>query len=781
MSLLFNGRVAIVTGAGNGLGKAYALLFGSRGAKVVVNDLGVARDGHGASSRPADDVVNEIRSKGGSAVADYHSVEDGAAIVATAISNFGRVDIVVNNAGILRDKSFARMSDADWDLVHAVHLRGAFQVTRAAFPHLKQQKYGRIIMTSSVAGIYGNFGQANYRCVAGIYGNFGQANYRCVAGIYGNFGQANYRCVAGIYCNFGQANYRCVAGIYGNFGQANYRYVAGIYGNYRRAARMYGPGGSIGTRLTQDILPPDLYEGLKPELIAPLVGWLCHEDCAENGGLFEAAGGWFGKYRFERSQGQVLRGDLLQVVSPEQVRDAWPAITSFIGALHPTSNEEAVGLLAKELQDLQEKTEGGAGGKDGITGPLSAVGLVETAPAFTYTARDVVLYALGVGASTRDADFLRYLYEGSEDFTALPTFALIAAQQGVFSSAFITGGLPSWQPDLTRLLHGEQFLELHKPLAATGATLRSTLEVVDVLDKRNGALIVAKVTTKDDVGELVATSQFLLYVAGAGKFGGRRSNAAVVPLVDAPDAAPDATVDYTTSVDQAALYRLSGDLNPLHIDPSFAAMGGFKTPILHGLCSLGIACRAVLATYCPHDPGAFRAIKVRDLPGHLLPPRPRCDVCLSGGYVDLAPSKSSSGAPTATPATTTTATAAAPAASGAPKADAFFAALGARVAAQGEKLVHKVSGVFLWNIKANDQVVSQWTVDLKTSPGSVYQGSPSGVRPDVTLTLEEQPLLELVSGKLNPQKAFMSGALKVSGNIMMSQKLKELFDEKSKL
>ncbi|KAA0195567.1 hypothetical protein HAZT_HAZT011464 [Hyalella azteca] len=158
-----------------------------------------------------------------------------------------------------------------------------------------------------------------------------------------------------------------------------------------------------------------------------------------------------------------------------------------------------------------------------------------------------------------------------------------------------------------------------------------------------------------------------------------------------------------------------------------------------------------------------------------------CGVCLSGGYVDLAPSKSSSGAPTATPATTTTATAAAPAASGAPKADAFFAALGARVAAQGEKLVHKVSGVFLWNIKANDQVVSQWTVDLKTSPGSVYQGSPSGVRPDVTLTLEEQPLLELVSGKLNPQKAFMSGALKVSGNIMMSQKLKELFDEKSKL
>lgn len=161
-TIRYDGRVAIVTGAGGGLGKAYAFYFANRGASVVVNDLGVSHTGDGTSAKAADVVVNEILKAGGKAVANYNSVEDGAKIVETAMKAFGRVDIIINNAGILRDKSFARMTDADWDLIQAVHVKGSYAVTKAAWPIMKKQKFGRIIMTASAAGLYGNFGQANY-------------------------------------------------------------------------------------------------------------------------------------------------------------------------------------------------------------------------------------------------------------------------------------------------------------------------------------------------------------------------------------------------------------------------------------------------------------------------------------------------------------------------------------------------------------------------------------------------------------------------------------------
>jgi multifunctional beta-oxidation protein len=145
-----------------GIGRVYAHAFAARGASVVVNDLGVSRSGQGASSKAADVVVDEIKQAGGKAVANYDSVENGDAIVKTALDAFGAVHVVINNAGILRDKSFNRMSDGDWDLVLAVHLRGSYKVAKAAWPHMQKQKYGRIINTASAAGIYGNYGQANY-------------------------------------------------------------------------------------------------------------------------------------------------------------------------------------------------------------------------------------------------------------------------------------------------------------------------------------------------------------------------------------------------------------------------------------------------------------------------------------------------------------------------------------------------------------------------------------------------------------------------------------------
>ena len=161
--LRFDGRVAIVTGSGRGIGKQIAVELARRGAKVVVNDIGKAHiDKSQVPVRVAEQVAQEIRAFGGEAIANFDSVEFGERIVADAVRVWGRVDIVINNAGILRDKSFHKMKEKEWDLIHGVHLKGAFKVTRAAWPHFRKQKYGKVLMTSSVAGLYGNFGQANY-------------------------------------------------------------------------------------------------------------------------------------------------------------------------------------------------------------------------------------------------------------------------------------------------------------------------------------------------------------------------------------------------------------------------------------------------------------------------------------------------------------------------------------------------------------------------------------------------------------------------------------------
>src|SRR6266545_3071699 len=230
--LRFDGRVAIVTGAGNGLGRSHALLLASRGAKVVVNDLGGGMRGEGKGQSAADRVVEEIAAAGGSAVADYHSVEDGEAIVRRALDAFGRVDILVNNAGILRDVSFAKMTAEDWDLVYRVHVLGAFRVTHAAWPHMRDQKYGRIVMTASAAGIYGNFGQANYSMA-----KLGLVGFAGTLAIEGRKHDVHVNTIAPI----------------------------------------------AGSRLTETVLPRELVDALRPEYVSPLLVWLCHESCQETG------------------------------------------------------------------------------------------------------------------------------------------------------------------------------------------------------------------------------------------------------------------------------------------------------------------------------------------------------------------------------------------------------------------------------------------------------------------------------------------------------------------
>ncbi|XP_066587464.1 peroxisomal multifunctional enzyme type 2-like [Prorops nasuta] len=712
-SLRFDGRVVIVTGAGAGLGKAYALLFASRGAGVVVNDLGGSRHGDGSSTKSADSVVAEIRQAGGKAVANYDSVLDGEKIIKTAIDTFGRIDVVVNNAGILRDKSFQKMTEKDWDLIHDVHLKGAVKTTQAAWPYFLKQKYGRVIVTASNSGLYGNFGQANYSSAK--MGLVGLANTLSIEG-----GKKN------IYTN------------------------------------VIVP--TAGSRLTEDIVPPDFFNELKPELIAPVVFWLCHEDCKENGSIIESALGWAGKCHIVRASGANLRQCIKQGVTPEDVQNNWGKVTDMSSAKHLDNIQHATGELFNVLEQMKE-------------GQLSNSG--EISMKITYNNRDTILYALGVGATVQEPSDLQYLYENHDNFSVLPTFYVLYGPMACMQTSIMQDSLPGLQIDPTRILHGEQFLEIFKPLPTEGV-IEVRASIQDILDKGKGAVLLINHDTYNAVsGEKLSTGQMSAFLVGTSVKGPRNSTK-VIPTIEAPKRKPDVSISQKTSLDQAALYRLSGDYNPLHIDPNIANMAGFQKPILHGLCSLGFSVRHVIQGFGGGDPSVFKSVKARFtkpvLPGQVL----RTDMwrngnrihfetvvadtnttVVSGAYVDLKEVKMNNIQVNLTSANEDM------------QSDAIFKSIAEQVSVQPD-VAKKVNAVFLYNITVDGQHKSKWTLDLKKA--EVYKGEPKSGKADATLTIEDKDMVQIALGKLNPQMAFMKGKLKITGNIMITQKLKNLME-----
>lgn len=296
----FDGRVAVVTGAGAGLGRTYALELAKRGAKVVVNDLGGARDGSGGSAGPADTVVEEIRAMGGEAVASYDSVatpEGGEAIINKAIEAFGRVDILINNAGILRDKTLLKMEPAEWNAVLSVHLDGAYNVTRPAFLKMREQGYGRIVLTSSAAGLYGNFGQSNYSAA-----KLGLVGFMNTVKLEGEKHNIKVNTVAPV----------------------------------------------AATRLTEDILPPDLMDKLKPEFVTPLVVYLCSDQCPVTGGVYNAGAGYFSRAEVVTGRA-VTVGDAQRVPNPEDVARNIGRIGSLEAA---TGSHDATAALGDMMNEL---------------------------------------------------------------------------------------------------------------------------------------------------------------------------------------------------------------------------------------------------------------------------------------------------------------------------------------------------------------------------------------------------------------------------------------------
>ncbi|MFA5905928.1 MAG: SDR family NAD(P)-dependent oxidoreductase [Desulfobacula sp.] len=276
----FENRVAIVTGAGDGIGRDYALDLAKRGAKVVVNDIG--RDPDKKST--AEKVVEEITRSGGQAAASLDSVSTmagGRKIIETALDHFGKVDILINNAGILRDRTFMKMTEKEWDDVIAVHLKGAFCVTQPAVNVMKDNRYGRIVFTASSSGMYGAFGQSNYGAAKmGVIGLMNSLKLETA--------------------------------------------------KYNIKVNTVAPNAS--TAMTQGVFPEDVIRRIKPEFNTPLVTFLCSEENTESGLIFTMSAGWFARSAMVSGKG-VCIGDTEREIPAEEVRDEFDRIKSLTSAL----------------------------------------------------------------------------------------------------------------------------------------------------------------------------------------------------------------------------------------------------------------------------------------------------------------------------------------------------------------------------------------------------------------------------------------------------------------
>jgi NAD(P)-dependent dehydrogenase (short-subunit alcohol dehydrogenase family)/acyl dehydratase/putative sterol carrier protein len=303
----FDGRVAIVTGAGGGLGRTYALELAKRGAKLVINDFGGARDGSGAgSATPAQKVVDEIKALGGDAVANYDNVatiEGGEGIVKSAVDTFGRLDILINNAGILRDKAFLKMEPENWKAVLDVHLNGAYNVTRPAFQVMRDNGYGRIIMTTSAAGLYGNFGQTNYSSAK-----------------------------------------MALVGLMNTLKLEGAKYDIKVNTIAPLAA----------SRLTEDVTPPEFFEKMKPEFVSAIVLYLASEKCPVNGKIYNAGMGYYSRAAVVTGPGAVI-GDGKTPPGPEEIAASWGAIKDLADGKEYDQLNSMMGDLIQAFDKPQKK------------------------------------------------------------------------------------------------------------------------------------------------------------------------------------------------------------------------------------------------------------------------------------------------------------------------------------------------------------------------------------------------------------------------------------------
>lgn len=362
--------------------------------------------------------------------------------------------------------------------------------------------------------------------------------------------------------------------------------------------------------MSKNVLESEVYNALKPDYIVPLVQLLVSDKVPEATGLlFEVGSGWQARTRWRRSEGYSFpQGSAL---TPEDVLEKWPLIVDFNNgrADNPENAQDGLKLVLANTQNKPGNSS--TSKKDYLSIIEAAKNARSVGTQVSYTERDVILYNLSLNATK---DQLSLVYENDNNFQALPTFGVIP-QFGAEKPFTESELVPNYAP--TKLLHGEQYLEIRKFPIPTAARTKSCLRLVEVVDKGNAAIIVTGTTTTDaETGEDLFYNEATVFARGSGGFGGpkqggNRGNATT--MYNTPNRAPDLIVEEKTTTDQAVLYRLNGDKNPLHIDPVFARDGGWPQPILHGLCTCGLNAKHIVQNF-----GQFKDLKVRFV-GVVLP------------------------------------------------------------------------------------------------------------------------------------------------------------------
>jgi acyl dehydratase len=483
-----------------------------------------------------------------------------------------------------------------------------------------------------------------------------------------------------------------------------------------------------GSRMTETVLPPDLIAALKPEFVSPLVQYLVHDTNKQNGAIYEVGAGWISRVRYERSAGVFFP---LQSFKVEDVASKIQNIGDFTkDASYPTSPRDAFPAIMENIEHSKNAAPAPAASGSKGKAPAGKNPNVDLAKALahkmdslthTYTERDTALYALGIGAAADplDKSELKFVYELHEDFQVLPTFGVVIPSAALAAATTVPG--LNFNPMM--LLHGEQYMVLRKPLPSN-ATLTSFPRIAALYDKGSGALMVLEVSTRDSKGEEVLFNQYSLFIRGLGGFGGEKGPAS--ESNDPPKGvAPEVVHREKTLDNQALLYRLSGDLNPLHADPDMAKTGNFPAPILHGLCSFGYASRAVIKHFANNDGRRFKSIRVRFVapiyPGETLVTEmwrtspnkiafrtrvaERGIYAISNAVIELHPDPSVAVAAAPTAAST---------------ASTGFAAegvFGQLAAASTPELVKKINATFKFDVSKDGQTHS-WLLDLKNGNGS---------------------------------------------------------------